>query len=159
MKWELIDNPVDRTNIRDRILRQCEEVVETGCWRWTGRLGHGGYGRMFVRRTHLGIANTVGAHRASYFAFHGPPPSDMDVDHICFVPACVNPEHLRLLAPAENRIRRRPRPARVVTACRHGHAYTPENSYISASGSRWCRVCVRRKVAAYKARKKLVASS
>lgn len=158
MNWDLLNNDNDRSNIRARVLRHIDRTG-SGCWLWTGRTDRRGYGSMFVRRTHLGIATPVGAHRASYFAFVGVPPQEMHVDHICFVPGCVNPEHLQLLTPQQNMARSRPHPWLKVAACKYGHEYTPENTYTHASGGRWCRACNRRRTAEYKARKKARASA
>ena len=36
------------------------------------------------------------AHRVAWMMFRGPIPEGMVIDHICHVPACVNPAHLRL---------------------------------------------------------------
>ena len=40
------------------------------------------------------------------------------------------------------------------TECKRGHEYTAENTYITPSGRRDCRECIRARVRAYKARKK-----
>ena len=66
-----------------------------GCWEWTGA-NFRGYG---VFRSE-GRARTV--HRLSYEWANGPIPPGLEVDHMCFNRACVNPSHLRLLEHGAN---------------------------------------------------------
>lgn len=46
-------------------------------------------------------------------------------------------------------------PQRLASHCVHGHEYTPENTYTTASGRRTCRACARKNHAAYKARNRI----
>lgn len=66
------------------------------CWLWTGSLTYDGYGifREDNRRT--------GAHRFAYEYLIGPVPDGMQLDHLCRVRNCVNPEHLEPVTGAEN---------------------------------------------------------
>lgn len=61
---------------------------DTPCWIWQGADSGRGY-----RRYHEG-ATTKPAHRAIYEKRNGPIPDGLHLDHLCRVPACVNPEHL-----------------------------------------------------------------
>lgn len=124
---------------------QSFEVAPDGCWNWTGRLDAWGYGRLGRR----------GAHRASYIERVGPIPEGLVLDHLCNNPRCINPDHLEPVTDAENHRRKAERQ----THCKHGHEFTPENTYIAPSGSRHCRACNRVRVAAYSARKKAEAQS
>lgn len=110
---------------------------ENGCWVWQRHKDVWGYGR-----TSIGPDKARGAHRASFMAFIGPIPEGMTVDHLCFNPPCVNPDHLRLLPPLENA---RNQPAALKTHCAHGHEFTPENTRLQRrpGGTAWrsCRTC------------------
>lgn len=67
-----------------------------GCWLWSGSLNVKGYGQQRIDGT-----NRL-AHRYSYELANGPIPDGVYVDHLCYTPACVRPEHLRLATPGEN---------------------------------------------------------
>ena len=47
------------------------------------------------------------AHRYYYSQAKGKIPDGYHVDHLCFVPSCVNPDHLEAVTPIENERRRR----------------------------------------------------
>jgi hypothetical protein len=69
---------------------------ETGCWIWQGAKDRAGYGNVFSK------GRNYGAHRVYYMRFKGPIPEGLHLDHLCRVPACVNPDHLEPVTPAEN---------------------------------------------------------
>ena len=75
-----------------------EKVDKSGaCWLWTAsRNPVSGYGQFNAGRT------PTQAHRFSYALAHGPIPKGKVIDHICRVPACVNPAHLRAVSPKQN---------------------------------------------------------
>lgn len=107
-----------------------------GCWLWLGHKEPGGHGVFW-----LDGANTP-AHRFSYESLVGatlPWPAH-HIDHLCRVPACVNPEHLELVTARENTLRQ-PRNVNR-THCNRGHAYAGNRN---AAGK--CKVCHREREA------------
>lgn len=118
-------------------LRGRYEVTESGCWQWQGTLSAEGYGRSHGK---FGDKVETWAHRCAYAAAHGPIPAGMTVDHLCFNPGCVNPEHLRLLTNSENAANQL---AAYWTHCKRGHEFTPENTVVMTNGNgrRQCRTC------------------
>jgi len=61
------------------------------------------------------------AHRVTWSAANGPIPIGYEVDHLCYTPRCVNPEHLEAVTPEVNRERIRFHPESRVTHCPKGH--------------------------------------
>lgn len=114
------------------------------CWIWTGRRQEEGYGRFGVRE--LTPSGTKLAHRAAYELTVGPIPDGLHLDHLCRVPACVNPSHLEPVTVKENT--RRGLNGVLRTHCSAGHELTEENTYLRASdNSRHCRTCRREQAA------------
>lgn len=74
--------------------------------------------------------------------------SDLHVMHLCDNPPCCNPAHLRLATQAENNAdmmakgRNGTNGYEKRTHCKHGHEYTPENTYRKKNGARNCKECV-----------------
>jgi HNH endonuclease len=73
------------------------KVMKTDtCWLWLGATNDLGYGQIINR------SRSSYVHRLSYEWANGPIPDGMMIDHICQVPACVNPDHLRLATRKQN---------------------------------------------------------
>lgn len=71
------------------------EVGEPGeCWKWSGPVGNGGYGRLGKQKRE--------AHRLSWELHRGAIPTGMRVCHTCDNPPCANPAHLFLGTAADN---------------------------------------------------------
>ena len=67
------------------------------CWIWAAGRMKDGYGRL-----RIGPRRAVLAHRFAYEQLRGPIPESAELDHLCRVPSCVNPEHLEPVSHREN---------------------------------------------------------
>lgn len=117
------------------------------CWEWTASVGKtGGYGKYTIPlRDGTGKSKHVYAHRHAYEILIGPVPSGMDLDHLCRVRKCVNPDHLEPVTRREN-VRRGTGPTgrnMSKTSCPSGHEYDSSNTYVSPQGYRACIECRR----------------
>ena len=123
---------VDSTAYRayQRMLTRC--VADGECLVWTGARNPDGYGRKKV-----GGRSAMLVHRLAYEVEVGPIPAGMEVDHLCFNRACVCIEHLEAVTTKVNAERRAARQ----THCKHGHEFTPENTYRGRRDRRECRIC------------------
>lgn len=119
------------------------------CWLWTGRVNNHGYGVTSVK------TRPVQAHRAAYELSVGPIPDGLEIDHLCRVRRCVNPEHLEAVTASEN-VRRSDHTKSAAsirahwlgkTHCPNGHPYDEENTYRRPDGGRDCRTCQKRRSA------------
>ena len=72
-------------------------VDETGCWLWAGPIYNNGYGKL-SRAAH----GTRLAHRAFYMRRHGDLARSVDLDHLCRIRHCVNPDHLEPVSRSLN---------------------------------------------------------
>lgn len=127
----------------------CE--LKTPCWLWTAYTGAAGYGR-FGRQN---------AHRVSFLLTHGALTPGLEIDHICRVRNCVNPEHLQELTHqanvdrclrvknAESRDKYKTSKTSPKGHCPRGHAY----DLVRKDGVRICRVCKNETNRLYRQRK------
>jgi hypothetical protein len=108
------------------------------CWVWTAALMHFGHGNFANNR---GERATVLAHKLAYEDQHGPVPAGLQLDHLCRVPACVNPAHLEPVTSRENTLRGVGPSAINATKerCPQGHEY----DYRYPDGRRACKTCAR----------------
>jgi len=111
------------------------------CWLHPGPQNGKGY----VRMRFNGSRDKQLAHRVVYEYIKGPIPSGLQLDHLCRVRNCVNPEHLEPVTAKENILR-----GIGVSAinakkrfCKRGHEFTIENTIRvpSRPGIRQCRIC------------------
>ena len=83
------------------------------------------------------------AHRIGYEQLVGPIPKGLELDHLCRVRHCVNPDHLEPVTHKENTLRGSC-PAAVnarKTHCKRGHPLTDDN--IARQSKTNARVCLK----------------
>lgn len=114
---------------RDKIF-----VDDNGCHIWTAAKNADGYGVFSSNNERL-------AHRWAYAHRYGPIPDGMQLDHLCRVRNCVNPEHLEPVDSLENQTRSIVS-RKVHKICSRGHTRAKENTaYNKSSGSIICKRC------------------
>ena len=126
----------DRKRAERPLRRFVSRINWTGeCWLFRGSPIKGDY-RMFT------IAKkSYYAHRWAYLYFVGEIPMGLEIDHLCRVHSCVNPDHLEAVTPQEN-VRRSQNPCGInarKTLAKCGHPFNA----ITSQGGRCCRECRR----------------
>lgn len=138
-----------------RTLRRVQTDAN-GCWIFTGAKSEFGYGRVGVGSLLDGTRRHQLTHRVVYEALVGPVPEGLQLDHLCRVPACCNPEHLEPVTPQVNQLRSTSVSAinAAKTHCPAGHEYAGENLLgKTPSTGRKCRACnAQRKRDSYRAK-------
>ena len=123
---------------------------ETGCWEWTACRNRDGYGRFKLdgRKRY--------AHRVAYELIKGKIPEGLQIDHLCRVRACVNPDHLEPVTCRENLHRGETFNAAnaAKTHCPQGHPLSGDNLYVRPDGRRGCKTCQAEHGRRYWAKKK-----
>lgn len=107
------------------------------CWLWMrGKTGKG-YGAIWVH------GRLMDAHRYMWLVMRGPIPAGLEVDHLCRVRHCVNPQHMELVTKRENILRGNGLAAQNArkTHCAKGHPLTGGNLYVDPRGGRRCVAC------------------
>lgn len=142
-RWLRTGDPIDRRpSLVERFWAKVDKTPL--CWEWTAHLSRDGYGKFSADGRKI-----EGAHRVAYELLVGPIPEGMQLDHVCRNRSCVRPSHLEVVTNAENQrrgiagevLRRR---LLAIDECKHGHPYTPENTYVDPrTGARNCRECGR----------------
>lgn len=126
----------------DRIDEKISPEPNSGCWLWMGSVGSHGYGQIGKIPE---LATTV-VHKLLYEKKFGPVPKGLELDHLCRIRSCVNPDHLEPVTRREN-LRRGISPiARQMqqTECKNGHPLSGDNlvTYRTKYGiGRRCKIC------------------
>lgn len=112
-----------------------------GCWQWMGTKDQDGYGLFWLN------GSRKRAHRVSYEWMKGLIPEELELDHLCKNPSCVNPNHLESVSHQENCKRgeggkKTGEKNKQKMNCPKGHPYNKENTYVRFSSKRnSCRIC------------------
>jgi hypothetical protein len=89
--------PVTCAVVGDRFWPKVE--ITPDHWFWRASKDQLGYGRF---RGSGRKGGELKAHRVAYELVKGSIPDGLELDHLCRIPACVNPEHLEPVTHAEN---------------------------------------------------------
>lgn len=93
------------TRTADQVRAEIESRVDKtagGCWLWNGFIYPNGYGQLKWKYQGRSDFN---AHRISYRIYKGEVPKGLEIDHLCRVRRCVNPDHLEAVTHQVNIIR------------------------------------------------------
>lgn len=116
----------------NKVFGNRHRVTDSGCWEWTGYVTPAGYGKFrYMNKTEY-------THRISYGLVNGAFDDQLTVDHLCFNPPCIRPEHLRLLTNSENAGNQR---TAWLPVCIRGHEWNEANTYWRTRRGRQQRKC------------------
>lgn len=109
------------------------------CWLWAGVTTPWGYGALYTE------GKKYRAYRITYEEVKGHIPEGLEIDHLCKVPQCINPEHLEAVTHKVNMQRRFG-----IDMCKRGHKLTEDNVYVGVKHTngrigRQCKKCVLRR--------------
>jgi len=122
------------------IMRFWDKVLFEDCWIWSGNCNvHTGYGMFKLKNKNFY------AHRIAYYLInHSQPPLSHDLDHICKIKNCVNPDHLEVVTHSVNCMRGSL--GEIQKICKNGHKLEGYNRMIieirnNGSEKVRCRKC------------------
>ena len=122
-----------------RITRLIKTDPETQCWLWQGPQTPDGYGK---HKRGPGHTDRI-IHRIVWEHYKRQTiPEGMQLDHLCRVRLCCNPDHFEVVTPSENTLRQ-DHAFRNKTQCPQGHPYDDQNTRLTPDGKRVCRACDR----------------
>jgi hypothetical protein len=109
------------TNLFERLVSNTHEPEnDQACWFWKCKVDRHCYGRINVYVKGLGTETTLQAHVALWVWLHAEPAdtdelwlyyqefvaSGLELDHLCTVRYCVNPDHLEPVTKSVNNLRK-----------------------------------------------------
>lgn len=110
----------------------------TGCHVWLGAKSVFGHGRITIEY------QQYYAHRIAYKLKYGKLTDNLEIDHLCRNPACVNPNHLEEVTHKVNVERGEVGyHNRAKTHCASGHLLSTGNIYLSNKNQRVCKACLK----------------
>lgn len=127
----------------ERFFDKVQPEPNSGCWLWDGATNSAGYGHFRCK------GRVQSAYRVIFEHEKGPIPKDLEIDHLCNVRCCVNPDHLEVVTRLENCRRswergRRPG-ANPTSHCPKGHPYAGDNLAFNNRDQKYCLQCKREK--------------
>ena len=131
----------------DELFSRSIPEPNSGCWLWLGHTTAAGYGAWRERWGRKDPCKHHYAHRDTYEAVKGTIPAGLEIDHLCRVRCCINPDHLEAVTHQENTRRGEGASGTNVrkTHCPSGHPYSAENTIVRITERggvlRRCRVC------------------
>ena len=112
--------------------------VTNNCWLMQGAKNQDGYVQFQYQKTR------IMSHRFSYIVFESDIPDGLEIDHLCRVKNCVNPDHLEPVTTREN-LMRDPNNLATINAskmkCRRDHDLS--EARLMPDGERRCLHCVK----------------
>lgn len=131
------------------ILEKVQPITESGCWVSDLVPQRDGYCMVAFRGKKLML------HRVIYEQLKATIPDGYELDHICRVRCCVNPDHLEVVTPRENTLRSK-NPAAIGAAretCIYGHIFDGVEKQKNGLPRRKCSVCMRARYKKYNAKR------
>lgn len=125
--------PAQEETVLNRFRDKVSPEPNSGCWLWTASVTPYGHGRFNWKP-----AGSY-AHRAAHLLFKGRIPNGKEIDHLCRVPSCVNPDHLEAVTHKVN-IHRSPIHSASKTHCKRGHPFSGSN--LGKNPTTGARVCI-----------------
>jgi hypothetical protein len=127
---------------KEQVMESFSPEPMSGCWLWFRAQNSLGYGNVYYEKRYRP------AHRVVYELCKGEILAGLELDHLCRVTCCVNPDHLEPVTHRVNILRGTLlefNHSRLFkkTHCKNGHELTPENSRYK-NGSRACWTCRRK---------------
>jgi len=100
-KMDLINSPayLEPPIWQMRFEQKISPEPNSGCWIWAGASNRLGYGRFNINQ------KIEYAHRLSWQLHKGEIPTDKQIDHLCRVRLCVNPDHMEVVSHRTNSLR------------------------------------------------------
>lgn len=135
------------TRLPERFWLKCLPEPNSGCWLWVAARSHRKY--YGAIRPEAGLSGF--AHKYAYQLCIGDVPAELELDHICNVSLCVNPNHLRAITHLENLAKKQ---YKLVSHCKRGHVRSPSTTENYGNGAA-CTECRRERVRNYMRNKRL----
>ena len=115
--------------------------MQSPCWVWKGGTNGTGYGQFRLN------GQRVLTHRISYMIRNGVIAKGLEIDHLCRIKLCYNPDHLEAVTHKVNVMRGELHKVNGdKTHCRYGHRYDISNTKYQkrkAGGfARHCKQCI-----------------